>query len=137
MELVAQRSGTTVTRVGYTSTPQATLAVIGGEVDMACLPEQAVAAQVQAGKLHALAVASAKRSSVLPGVPTLKQLGMPGIEADSWMGVIAPAGTPCDCRPLPKRDCTGAVATGDTGKAACKFHGGGRFHAGSICQYRP
>lgn len=94
MELVAQRSGTTMTRVAYAGTPQAMLAVIGGEVDMACLPEQAVAAQVQAGKLHALAVASAKRSSVLSSVPTLKELGMPGIEADSWMGIIAPAGTP-------------------------------------------
>lgn len=94
MELVAQRSGTSITRVPYAGTPQAMLAVISGEVDMACLPEQAVAAQVQAGKLRALAVASAKRSPVLPDVPTLKELGMQGIEADSWMGIIAPGGTP-------------------------------------------
>lgn len=94
MELVAQQSGTKMTRVAYAGTPQAILAVVSGEVDMACLPEQAVAAQVQAGKLRALAVASAKRSAVLADVPTLKELGMPGIEADSWMGIIAPAGTP-------------------------------------------
>ncbi|WP_029049716.1 tripartite tricarboxylate transporter substrate binding protein [Cupriavidus sp. amp6] len=93
MELVAQQSGTKMTRVPYAGTPQAILAVISGEVDMACLPEQAVAAQVQAGKLRALAIASAKRSTVLADVPTLRELGMPGIEADSWMGIIAPAGT--------------------------------------------
>ncbi|CAG2150726.1 hypothetical protein LMG31506_04276 [Cupriavidus yeoncheonensis] len=94
MELVAQRSGARMTRVAYAGTPQAMLAVISGEVDMACLPEQAVAAQVQAGKLHALAVASAKRSSVMAKVPTLDELGMPGVEANAWMGIIAPAGTP-------------------------------------------
>lgn len=94
MELVAQQSGTNITRVTYAGTPQAMLAVISGEVDMGCLPEQAVAAQVRAGKLRALAVASGKHSLVLTDVPTLEELGMPGIEANSWMGVIAPAGTP-------------------------------------------
>lgn len=94
MELVAQQSATSITRVSYAGTPQAMLAIISGEVDMGCLPEQAVAAQVRAGKLRALAVASAKRSLVLADVPTLGELGMPGIEANSWMGVIAPAGTP-------------------------------------------
>lgn len=94
MELVIQQSGTKMTRVAYAGTPQAILAVVGGEVDMACLPEQAVAAQVRAGKIRALAIASARRSAVLADVPTLKELGMPGIEADSWMGIIAPAGTP-------------------------------------------
>lgn len=94
MEMVALRSSTSITRVSYAGTPQAMLAVISGEVDMACLPEQAVAAQVRAGKLRTLAVASARRSPMLPDVPTLNEFGMPGIEANSWMGVIAPGGTP-------------------------------------------
>lgn len=93
MEMVSERSGADLTRVAYAGTPQAMLAVMGGEVDMACLPEQAVAAQVQAGKLRALAVASARRSPAMASVPTLGELGMPGIDASAWMGVIAPAGT--------------------------------------------
>jgi tripartite-type tricarboxylate transporter receptor subunit TctC len=49
---------------------------------------------VQAGKLRALAVTSAKRSSALPDVPTIAEAGLPGYEATAWFGILAPAGTP-------------------------------------------
>ncbi len=49
---------------------------------------------VQAGKLRALAVTSTKRSPALPDVPTLAESGLPGYEASSWIGLLAPAGTP-------------------------------------------
>jgi tripartite-type tricarboxylate transporter receptor subunit TctC len=48
----------------------------------------------KAGKLRALAVTTAKRSSVAPDVPTLAESGLPGFEVGSWQGVFAPAGTP-------------------------------------------
>ena len=46
------------------------------------------------GKLRALAVTSAKRSSVAPGLPTIAESGFPGFEVTAWLGLLAPAGTP-------------------------------------------
>ena len=48
----------------------------------------------RAGKIKALAVATAKRSAVLPDLPTLAESGLPDIQGDAWMGFIAPAKTP-------------------------------------------
>lgn len=94
MELLAINSATQITQVAYSGTPQALMALVGGEVDMGCLPAQAVMPQVKVGKVRALAVATARRSPFLPEVPTLTEAGIAGIEASSWMGVVAPAGTP-------------------------------------------
>jgi len=69
-------------------------AVLSGEVDMALLPAAAVMPHVKSGKIKALAVASAKRSSALPDLPTLAESGMADVQADAWIGFIAPAKTP-------------------------------------------
>jgi tripartite-type tricarboxylate transporter receptor subunit TctC len=61
---------------------------------MAVLPAAAVMPHVRAGKLKALAVATAKRSSVLPDLPTLAESGLQDIQGDAWMGFVAPAKTP-------------------------------------------
>jgi len=53
-----------------------------------------VLAQVQAGRLRAIAVASPTRSSYLPEVPTLAEAGVRGVEADAWLALFAPAGVP-------------------------------------------
>ena len=60
---------------------------------MACLPAISVTPQAKAGKVKILAVSTAKRSPFLPDVPTLKEAGI-DVEADAWMGLIAPGGTP-------------------------------------------
>jgi tripartite-type tricarboxylate transporter receptor subunit TctC len=52
--------------------------------------------QVQAGKLTALAVASTRRSTLLPNVPTFAEAGVKGYSADAWYGLLAPAGTPAE-----------------------------------------
>jgi tripartite-type tricarboxylate transporter receptor subunit TctC len=49
---------------------------------------------IKSGRLRPLAVTSAKRSSVLPNVPTISEAGFPGVEATAWHGLFAPAGTP-------------------------------------------
>jgi tripartite-type tricarboxylate transporter receptor subunit TctC len=49
---------------------------------------------VREGKINALAVSTAKRSSVLPNVPTIAEAGLPGFDYNLWVGVFAPAGTP-------------------------------------------
>lgn len=54
----------------------------------------AVAPHIKAGKLKALAIASAKRSALLPDLPTMTELGFPDVKADAWIGFVAPAKTP-------------------------------------------
>jgi tripartite-type tricarboxylate transporter receptor subunit TctC len=51
---------------------------------------------MQAGKVRALGVTSAKRSSVVPDLPTLAEAGLPGFESTTWQGVVVPAATPAD-----------------------------------------
>jgi tripartite-type tricarboxylate transporter receptor subunit TctC len=68
--------------------------VMGGQVPLAFDNILTTMAQVQAGKLQALAVSTKTRSSVLPNIPTLAEAGVPGYDATAWFGVLAPAGTP-------------------------------------------
>lgn len=93
MEAVALKSGTQIIHVPFKSSPDAVLAVIRGDAQMACMPAASVVAQAKAGKVKMLAVSTAKRSPYLPDVPTLKESGI-DVEADAWMGLIAPGGMP-------------------------------------------
>jgi tripartite-type tricarboxylate transporter receptor subunit TctC len=94
MELIAMKSGTEVVHVPYAGSSQAVLAVMSGEVQIACLPALSVMPQVKAGKLRILGVTTAKRSMLLPDVPTLKEQGLSDVDAGAWIGVVAPAATP-------------------------------------------
>jgi tripartite-type tricarboxylate transporter receptor subunit TctC len=93
MEAIALKSGTKLVHVPYPGSPQAMTAVIRGDVQMACLPAISVTPQLPTGKVRILAVSTAARSALLPEIPTLKEAGI-DVEADAWMGLIAPAGTP-------------------------------------------
>ena len=93
MAAIAQKSGTTITHIPYASSPQAMTAVVRGDAQMAAMPAIAVLPQAKAGKVKMLAVSTPKRSPYLPDVPTLKESGI-DVEADAWMGLIAPGGTP-------------------------------------------
>jgi tripartite-type tricarboxylate transporter receptor subunit TctC len=93
MEAIAQKSGTKIAHLPYKSSPQAITAVIRGDVQMAMMPAISVKPQAADGKVKILAVSTAKRSPYMNDVPTLKESGI-DVEADAWMGLIAPAGTP-------------------------------------------
>ena len=93
MEAVAIKSGTKIVHVAFKSSPDAMLAVIRGDAQMACMPAASVVPQAKADKVKMIAVSTAKRSPYLPDVPTLKESGI-DVEADAWMGLIAPGGTP-------------------------------------------
>jgi len=95
VEAIAQKANTKLVHVAYKSSPQAMLAVMRGEAQMACLPGASVVPQAKAGKVKMLAVSTAKRSPFLPDLPTLKESGI-DVEADSWMGLIGPGGMPKD-----------------------------------------
>jgi tripartite-type tricarboxylate transporter receptor subunit TctC len=93
MEAIAIKADTKLVHVPYPGSPQAILAVIRDDAQMACLPAISVTPQAKAGKVKILAVTTAKRSPYLPDVPTLKESGI-DVEADAWNGLIAPGGTP-------------------------------------------
>jgi tripartite-type tricarboxylate transporter receptor subunit TctC len=91
MEAVALKSGTRLVHVPYASSPQAVTALMRNEVQMVCLPAISITPQLGSGSIKILAVSTAKRSALLPGIPTLKETGI-DVEADAWSGLIAPAG---------------------------------------------
>ncbi len=93
MEAIALKSGARMVHVPYPGSPQAITAVVRGDVQMACLPAIAVTPQIGTGKVKMLAVSTARRSTLLPDIPTLKESGI-DVEADAWMGLIAPARIP-------------------------------------------
>jgi tripartite-type tricarboxylate transporter receptor subunit TctC len=93
MEAIALTSGTQLVHVPYTSSPQAVTALLRGDVQIVCLPAISVTPQLSSGEIKVLAVSTAARSELLPGVPTLKESGI-DVEVDTWMGLIAPAKLP-------------------------------------------
>lgn len=96
MELLLQRLDLQVAHVPYKSGPPALNDVLAGLVAVK-MDSIAVAGQhVRSGRLRALALASTRRSKLMPDVPTVAESGVPGYEAILWMGVLAPAGTPAD-----------------------------------------
>jgi tripartite-type tricarboxylate transporter receptor subunit TctC len=93
MEALALKSGTTMVHVPYPGSPQAMTAVLRNDVQMACLPAISVTPHVASGQVKILAISLGRRSTLMPGVPTLKESGI-DVEADAWNGLIAPAKTP-------------------------------------------
>ena len=79
--------------IPYNGGNPAQLALLAGQVDFNIDNLATAAANIRAGKLRALAVTTAQRSSVLPEVPALAET-LPGFEIDTWWGLVAPAGTP-------------------------------------------
>jgi tripartite-type tricarboxylate transporter receptor subunit TctC len=93
-ELFASMANVSLVHVPYKGTAPAALALLAGEVALAFSSIPTVLPHVRAGKLRALAVGDAARVPSLPEFPTIAESGVPGYEAFSWAGVIAPAGTP-------------------------------------------
>jgi tripartite-type tricarboxylate transporter receptor subunit TctC len=93
-ELFAKMAGIKLTHVPYKGEGPALVDLIGGHLPMMFSNLTAAMPHVQAGKLRALAVTSAKATPAAPGVPTVAESGLPGFEVLGWFGVVAPAATP-------------------------------------------
>lgn len=93
IEMLKQYAGVAVTHVPYKGGGPATTAVLSGEVDMAFVPLLSAQPFMKSGKVRVLAVTTAKRSSALPNVPTMKSF-YPEFESDNWYAFFVPAGTP-------------------------------------------
>lgn len=83
-----------ITHVPYTGSPPVVTDLIGGRIHGYFSPASSVIELVRAGKLLALAVTDAQRSSVLPDLSTMIEAGVAGFESTLWFGLVAPAGTP-------------------------------------------
>ena len=93
-ELLKSMTGIDAVHVPFNGSPPAVLATVQGETQMMFAVMQPLQAQVQAGKLRAIAVTTPKRFPLLPDVPAIAESGYPGFEALAWNGLVAPAGTP-------------------------------------------
>jgi tripartite-type tricarboxylate transporter receptor subunit TctC len=93
MASLAMKAGVNVVHLPFAGSPAAVTALLRGDVQMAVLPAASIAALGSEGKLKLLAVTSPERSKLLPDLPTLREAGIAGVEADAWVGLIAPAAT--------------------------------------------
>ena len=92
-ELLKRMAGIQMTHVPYKGVSPALVDVMGGQVDMMFGSISATTPQAKVGKVRALAITSAKRSTAVPDVPTLNEAGVPGYDVAGWWGVLAPART--------------------------------------------
>jgi len=93
-ELLKTRAGIDIVHVPYRGAAPAMNDLIGGQIPMMFDNMPAIRPQVQGGTIRAIAVAGATRSPIFPEVPTMAEAGVPGFEASSWFGLVAPAKTP-------------------------------------------
>ena len=94
MELVKLETQTDMVHVPYKGSGGALSDLVGGHVQAMVVSVQTVAPYTQSGKLRMLALLSAERSPAFPDVPTFRELGINGLQVDTWYAVFAPAGTP-------------------------------------------
>jgi tripartite-type tricarboxylate transporter receptor subunit TctC len=86
--------------VPFNGTPPAVTSTVQGDTQMLFAVMQPLQPQIQAGRLRAIAVTSAKRFALLPDIPTIAEAGYPGFEALAWNGILVAARTP---RPIVQR----------------------------------
>ena len=95
-ELLKDAAKVDIVHVPYKGGGQAMMDVIGGQISMMMEASVVGMAQVQEGKLRALAVTGKTRMPSLPNIPTIAESGLPGFDAVGWYALLAPAGTPPD-----------------------------------------
>jgi tripartite-type tricarboxylate transporter receptor subunit TctC len=94
MELLKQALGINPLHVPFNGGPPIINAILGGHIQMTLLPASTVNPLVQAGKLEAVAVTSARRSPLAPTLPSMEDIGAKGINIEVWNAVMAPASMP-------------------------------------------
>ena len=101
----------------YTGSPQVVTDLLAGRIHGYFSPASTVMGHVRAGKLVALAVTDAKRSTILPDLPTMIEAGVPGFESVLWFGLVAAAGTPQPIIDKLARAANEALAADEVAKA--------------------
>jgi tripartite-type tricarboxylate transporter receptor subunit TctC len=98
MELFKTRADVAMLHVPFRGSAPLITELLAGRIDVSFATLPTVAAQIDNGDVQALAIASTKRTPRLPGIPTLSETGITGVEADAWFALFAPAGTPLSAR---------------------------------------
>ncbi|MDR0226102.1 MAG: tripartite tricarboxylate transporter substrate binding protein [Burkholderiaceae bacterium] len=96
MELLKSRSALRPEHIPYPGYPQVFNAIQGGDLQLSMLPPALAMAQIQAGKLRGIAVTSATRSPLAPGLPSLRELGIQPFDLEIWNAVAAPRAMPAE-----------------------------------------
>ena len=94
MELFKSMTGTNLVHIPYKGSAGVLADVMGGQIAVTIDNMPVYLPQVKAGKIRALAVSPAKRSTAAPDIPTIAEAGVPGYDSGAWFGLLAPAGTP-------------------------------------------
>ncbi|MCW7536340.1 tripartite tricarboxylate transporter substrate binding protein [Aquabacterium sp. A7-Y] len=93
-EMFKNQARVSMVHIPYAGAAPAQLGLLSGQVDLNFDNLASAAANIRAGKLKALAVTTAERSSAMPDLPTIAEAGLPGFAIDTWFGLFAPAKTP-------------------------------------------
>ncbi len=93
-ELFKDKAGVFMTHIPYRGSGPALIDLVGGQVQLSFDTMPSVIGQIKAGRIRALAVASAKRNPQLPTVPTMAEAGLVGVEMSAWYGIYMPTSTP-------------------------------------------
>ena len=93
-ELFNTMAGTKMTHVPYKGGAPVMIDLIGGQIQVVFATAATAVPQIKSGKIKGLAVTTAKRSSMMPNLPTIAEAGLPGYESNNWYGLLAPAKTP-------------------------------------------
>jgi tripartite-type tricarboxylate transporter receptor subunit TctC len=109
-ELFKSQANVDILHIAYKGTPPAINDVIGGTVPLMFSNLPTVLPHIRSGKLVALAVTDSARTPTAPEIPTLAELGVPGVVVPSWYGLLAPAGTPADVVAQLARDAAAILA---------------------------
>lgn len=143
-ELLKKAAAFEMVHVPYKGVAPATTDLIGGQVDAMLTDLPLAVAHVQTGKLKAIAVASERRVSTLPGVPTFAEVGLGGFTSKSWYGLVVRSGTPADAvsrlnaafvaalRDPAVKEKLGAIGMETIGSTAAEF---GRFMKDESTRY--
>jgi len=110
-ELLKQRTGAQLEHIPYKGGGQAITDVVGGQIPLVFTAIATAQQYVRTGRLVAIAVPSAKRSSALPEVATFQESGLAGFDVSSWVGIFAPAKTPAPVVEKLNRELEAALKT--------------------------
>jgi tripartite-type tricarboxylate transporter receptor subunit TctC len=94
IELFNLMAGTKLVHVPYKGGGPAMADLVGGQIHLIFATTASAMPQIKAGRVKGIAVTTAKRSALMPELPTISEAALPGFDANNWYGIVAPAGTP-------------------------------------------